>query len=162
MDPAITHELHSRLQERVLAWNIRVEETVHATSSVVALGHRGHQPVVLKVVKQLDEEWYSGRVLETFAGGGTVRALAYVDGAVLLERLIPGTLLSDAKVSDDEATAIIADVIGRMSPGRPPSTAPTIESWGEGFERHRARDTAGIPHALVEEAHRTYVRLCAS
>jgi streptomycin 6-kinase len=91
-----------------------------------------------------------------------VRALAHVEGAVLLERLLPGTPLVDEDIDDDEATAILANVIGRLSPEPPPSSTPTIESWGRSFQRYTAAGAPGIPSSLVEAAHETYRQLCAS
>ena len=75
---------------------------------------------------------------------------------------MPGRPLADEGLGDDEVTSILADVIGRMSPGPPPSATPTIESWGKGFERYLAKGTSDIPKSLVEAAHKTYLQLCAS
>ena len=88
--------------------------------------------------------------------------LEYTNGAVLLERLLPGTTLVDAGIEDNAAIAIIAEVVGQMSPDPPPSTVPTIQVWGEGFERYAALGGSEIPKPLVEAAHRTYGELCAS
>jgi streptomycin 6-kinase len=155
-------EMHVRLQERVLAWHVTVDQLFDTASSVVAFGGRDQQPVVLKVVKHPGDEWSSGQVLEAFAGRGVVRILEHAEGAVLLERLVPGRSLADGDLGDDEVTSILADVIGRMSPGPPPTAAPTIESWGQGFEPYLARGTPAIPKSLVEAAHKTYLQLCAS
>lgn len=162
VNPADSSDLQSRLRERLLTWRVSVERVVHTAGSAIAFGHRDRQPVVLKVVSLAGDERLSGQVLEAFAGRGVVRALEHADGALLLERLLPGTPLIDDDIDDERATAIIADVIGRMSPGAPPAGVPTVESWGEGFERFAGRDTAGIPGPLVEAAQRTYLELCAS
>jgi streptomycin 6-kinase len=66
-------------------------------------------------------------------------------------------------VSDDLATGILADVMGRMSPRAPTSTVPTTQQWGCGFERHVAAGGTGhIPKPLLEAAQRMYSHLCAS
>jgi streptomycin 6-kinase len=155
-------ELHVHFEERVLAWRMSVEEVRETASSRVAFGHRDRQPVVMKVVRHGGDEWFAGQALAAFGGRGVVRMLEHGEGAVLLERLLPGTSLVDEDLDDEEATTILAGVIGRMCPGPPPSTAPTIESWGHGFERYPAIGTPAIPKSLVEAAQRTYLDLCAS
>lgn len=151
------------MEERVRAWGVNVETFVETESSVLAFGHRNQQPVVVKVIKKSGDEWFSGSVLEAFDGRGVVRVLDYVDGAVLLDRLRPGGSLFDIDgIDDEEATEILAEVIGRMSPTSPPATAPTVEAWSDGYRRYAARGTAEIPSALVEAARRVYAELCAS
>jgi streptomycin 6-kinase len=153
--------LQSRLRDRILRWRVSVEDEVYSSGSVLAFGHRDRQPVVLKVLAHSGNEWSSGQVLDAFGGRGVVRVLDYADGAVLLERLLPGRTLAEEDLDDDAATAIIAGVISRMSPGPPPGAAPTVESWGQGFERH-AGQTEGVPDALVNLARSIYSELCAS
>ena len=65
-------------------------------------------------------------------------------------------------IDDEEATEILAEVIGRMSPATPPDTAPTVEAWSDGFRRYVARGTEEIPPALIEAARRLYAELCES
>ena len=114
------------------------------------------------------DEWHAGEILEAFDGKGTVRVLAYVPGAVLMERLVPGGSLASRALEgqDDLATEIIADVIRRMSqPGLPAVPPATVEQWGTGFDRYLAacagtpaRD-ARVPVSLVERARQTYRNL---
>ena len=82
----------------------------------------------------------------------------------MLERLSPGKSLADVALNgdDDRATGILAEVIGKMSPRRPVSTAATVQEWGKGFERHAASGDTQIPKRLVLEAHRVYSNLCNS
>jgi streptomycin 6-kinase len=151
------------MEERVRAWGVNVESIVETESSVLALGQRDQRPVVVKVIRRTGDEWFSGAVLKAFNGKGVVQVLDYVDGAVLLERLRPGRSLFDVGgVADEEATEILADVIGRMSPATPPETAPTVEAWSDGFRRYSARGTEEIPAALIEAARRMYAELCGS
>jgi len=85
-------------------------------SSLIAFGRRGTEQVVLKVVKRPGDEWRSGDVVSAFGGHGVVRALAYEDGAVLLERIVPGTSLVDLtrRGHDQAATEILADLKARL------------------------------------------------
>jgi streptomycin 6-kinase len=133
-----------------------VEELVRTGHGLVAFARRDGRSVVLKVVERHDGERHAGEALEAFGGRGVARALEHGDGVVLLERMLPGRRLSDEDIEDEEATGIIAGVIGRMSPDTPPKTAPTVEAWGEGFERSPMAGT------VVDEARRTYERLRAS
>lgn len=157
--------LTERIAEHVRRWNITVEATLETASSVLAFGTRGHQAVVLKVVRAPGEEWQAGAVLEAFGPGGSVRALAHVPGAVLLERLYPGTSLVPLVLDgrDAEATEIIADVIGRLArPAQSASAPATVEDWGLGFRRYLATHDTQVPVPLVEHAQQTYLTLCAS
>ena len=151
----------ARLEERILAWGVTVDEVVRTPDSVIAFGRCGVAPVVLKVTVRPGGEWHAGQVLDAFAGRGVVRALEHVEGAVLLERVLPGRPLA-SEPDDDAATAILAEVIGRMSPGPPPVGAPTVEVEGWDFERYLAGGDARIPNALVVEAQKVFARLCAT
>jgi streptomycin 6-kinase len=133
-------------------------------SSVLAFGRRDQQRVVLKVIKQPGDEWRSGAVLQAFDGKGTVRIFDYVDGALLLERVSPGTSLVSATLNggDDEATEVLADVIGRMSPREVTSVVPTVEDWSQGFDRYDASANRPLPGRLVDQARTVYVQLCRS
>jgi streptomycin 6-kinase len=157
--------VEERLASHARAWGVAVAETLETPSSLVAFGTRGPLPVVLKVVRRPCDEWHSGAVLEAFGGRGTVRALKHAGGAVLLERLDPGTPLANVSLAgrDDEATEIIAGVIGRMSPLPTPAGAfATVGDWGEGFELYLSGGDRQIPRDLVERAQRAYLDLCAS
>lgn len=156
--------MDERVAERARAWGVAVERAMETETSTVAFGVRGDEPVVLKVLHRPGDEWCSGQVLAAFGGRGTVRVLEHVEGAVLLERLTPGTPLAELSLADrdDEATEILAEVIGRMSPA--PSAAPftTVEAWGRGFARYRAGGDPQVPRELVEAGQRTFLDLCAT
>ncbi len=164
MESADSSELRSRVEERISAWRISVEHLVETESSVLVFGRRDDQPVVLKVIRNRGDEWRSGEILDAFEGKGVVRVYDYVDGAMLLERLRPAKSLVSLALNggDDQATEVLADVIGTMSPRAPVSTAPTVQEWAKGFERYAVSATAQIPKRLLVEAHRVYSELCGS
>lgn len=141
-----------------------MEHTTETESSLITFGRRGDRRVVLKVVKRPGDEWRSGEIVRVFGGRAMVLALEHNDGAVLLERLEPGTSLSELVVrgEDDEATAIIAGVIGAMRPDAAPTGCPTVDDWGGGFARYRATGDRQVPDDLVTHAERVYVDLCAT
>lgn len=155
----------NRLEERIRAWAIVVEDTLETPSSLLAFGTCGERSVVLKVICQSGDEWNSGEVLRAFDGKGIVRAYEAISGAVLLERLHPATSLVEIVLSgrDDEATEILADVMQRMShPREGLETFATVQDWGKGFARYLSSNDSQIPRGLVEQAQLTYAELCAS
>jgi streptomycin 6-kinase len=157
-------DLWSRLDDRTRAWRVVVERVTETEQSVLAFGRRDRQPVVLKVVKRHGDEWRSGEVLEAFEGRGTVRVYEYVEGAMLLERLRPGGSLVTLSLSgaDDQATGVLAETIGAMSPRAPAADVPTAKDWGAAFHRYTASGDAQIPEHLVSAARRVFADLCES
>lgn len=158
-------QLRRRVEERVRDWGIVIQNTLETQSSFVAFGKRGDQPVVLKVLRHPGDEWRSGEVLDAFAGCGIVRVYEHIEGAVLLERLDPGTQLAGIALNgqDEEATEILGEVIQRMSQ-RPVSLKAfvTVEDWGKGFHRYLASGDNQIPNDFVEQGQHLYLNLCAS
>jgi streptomycin 6-kinase len=116
--------------------------------------------LVLKLCFPFDTEAATEReALRLFGGRGSARLLDADEGrgALLLERLEPGTKLSELCETDDEAATSHAASVMR-SLWRPAPDAhdfPSVERWGRGFERHRARfggKSGPIPARLFEEA----------
>jgi len=156
--------MQERLNDRASAWHIVLGETFETASSLIAYGRREEVPVVLKLVKSRGDEWHSGEVLNAFGGRGMVRVHEFVGGAMLLERLQPGHSLVHLSVGDgdDEATAVLAEVIGAMSPDASVNAYPTIHGWGKGFARYAASGESRLPADIVSEADRVYTRLSYS
>jgi streptomycin 6-kinase len=157
--------LLNRVEELVCLWDIRVEETHETPTAILAFGRRHGEPVVLKVFRGVGYEWDSGAVLEAFKGMGTARVYECAEGAVLLERLVPGTALTRLvrEGRDVEATDIIAAVIQQMSdPPKILAGAPTVEDWGKGFDRYHASGDQQVPAELVKQGHELYAELCSS
>jgi streptomycin 6-kinase len=157
--------LIERVEERVRQWNVDVLDTLETESSVVAFGTRGNLPVVLKVIRQLGDEWRCGEVLEAFDGIGVVRVYDYIEGAVLLERLNPATSLAALALEgrDDEATEILAEVIDRMShPLDGSKQFVRVEDWGRAFEGYQASGDKQIQASLVERGGQLYSQLSKS
>ena len=153
-----------RRLELARGWGVTVDEWFETPGSLIGYGCRDDVAVVLKVVKDRGDEWRSGEILRAFEGRGVVRVYEYVEGAMLLERLDPGTSLVELTCSgrDEEATAILADVIASMSPGDPPPACPTVEDWGRSFTRYLATSDQQVPTQLVRRAAQIYGDLCES
>jgi streptomycin 6-kinase len=163
----IEASLLKRLQEHARAWSVSVAEPFETETSVIAFGIRKDQPVVLKVIKQTGDEWQAGEFLAAFAENGVVRVYEQMPGAVLVERLRPGTSLAELALSgrDEEATDILAGVMQRMSTCSPTSQFefwPTVHDWAKGFERYLISGGEKIPRRLVVAGQRVYLDLCAS
>jgi streptomycin 6-kinase len=163
----IEAELLKRLQEYARAWGVSVAETFETETSVIAFGVRKDQPVVLKVIKQIGDEWRAGESLAAFAENGVVRVYEQVPGAMLLEHLRPGNSLAELALSgrDEEATDILAGVIRRLSTCSPTAQfefCPTVHDWAKGFEHYLTKGDEQIPRRLVVAGQRAYLDLCAS
>lgn len=155
--------IRDRVQQLARDWRLLIQESFETDTSVVSFVTRDDQKLVLKVVKQEGDEWRAGEVLSVFNGKGVVLVFEHTGGAMLIERLQPGTLLVDLSLAGDEAaTEILAGVIGKMSPTATPDGCPKVEDWGKGFERYLATGDARVPRRLVDAAQRVFAELAAS
>ena len=105
--------------------------------------------------------------LRAYDGSGLVRLLEadYDLGAMLLERLEPGTPLS--RLADDQqATSIAAQVMKRLRRPPPPEHQfPTVSDWATGLQKLRIRfggATGPFPASLVEKAETLFSELIGS
>lgn len=156
--------VEERLADRARAWSVSVERRLETESSLIAIGHQEGRAVVLKVLKTPGDEWHAGEIIRAFDTHGVVDVYAHVPGAMLLERLTPGTPLVRVALdrSDDEASETLADVIQRMSPSQIPPNCATVADWAKGFARYTASGDVQIPAVLVERAGALYAELCAT
>ena len=156
--------LLDRVQQHAREWRLTIEESFETQTSVISYVSRDGQRLVLKLVKQEGDEWLSGEVLEAFDGKGVVRVYEHTGGAMLLERLQPGTSLVNMAVNgrDEEATEILAGVMERMATNEIPDACPTVTTWGKGLERYLAGDDEQIPRRLVESARQVFADLGSS
>ncbi|MFL5617982.1 MAG: aminoglycoside phosphotransferase family protein [Gemmatimonadaceae bacterium] len=143
---------------------MHVDRLLETRGSLVALGRRAADDVALKLLKHEGDEWWSGEIVRAFAGRGVVLVLEHTDGALLLERLMPGHPLVDLTLrgADEEATAILARVVSAMRPDVAPRACATVEEWGRGFDRYLASHARHVSRALVERARLTYAALAGS
>jgi streptomycin 6-kinase len=160
----LPNPLLDRIRQHAREWRLAIEESFETETSVISFVSRDGQSLVLKVVKQQGDEWNAGEILKAFDGNGVVRVYEHTAGAMLLERLRPGSPLSNLTLSgnDEEATDILAGVINKMSPREIPDGCPTVEDWGKAFDRYVVAGDERIPRQLVELARRNFSELCAS
>ncbi len=123
-------------------------------------------PFVLKIGFPCRELTNEIEALRIFDGHGIARLVAFDhdDGALLLERLLPGTPIDG--LDDDRATLIAAGVMQRLwRPAPAGHPFPTTADWGKGFVRLRQRFDGGagpLPSALVARAESLFDELHAS
>jgi streptomycin 6-kinase len=96
--------------------------------------------------------------LRHYAGQGAVRLLEEDDtvGALLMERVSPGTMLADLALHDDAAaTDIAAAVMARLwQPPPPDHPFLTVADWGQAFVRYRAQwgNSGPVDAAVIDRA----------
>ena len=104
--------------------------------------------------------------LDSYGGQGAPRLLMHDSdrGAVLMERVVPGTNLTG--IPDHEAVAAVVEVMQKLHRATVPERSlPTVKEWGLGFDRLRqAFDgaTGPLPTGLVGEAHQIFNQLTDS
>lgn len=141
-------------------WGLEVGEPVADPSyNLVVKARQGDRQMVLKLGVPNRELNGEVAALRLFDGRGAVRLFEsdVALGALLLERLIPGTSLWKL---DDEITApIVATVMQRLWRRPPPGHSfASVDDWSLGFTRLRTRfggTTGPLPAAGVERAERT-------
>ena len=132
-----------------------------------ALSPGGERELVLKLGVPNHELHSEIHALAAFQGRGSVQLLAQdqQQGALLLERLRPGTPLA-ALTDDEQATSIAAGVMrGLWRPLWPDHPFPSVARWAAGLGRLRQRfDGASgpLPEELVSRAEGLFDELLAS
>ena len=107
------------------------------------------------------------RALRKYAGRASVRVLraSFRLGAILLECVEPGTMLTDIE-DDEKATRIAADCIRQLyTPLTGDHRIPDVKSWAIGLTRLRRRfggGTGPLPAAHVERAEQLFSELFTS
>lgn len=154
----------NHLQAKAADWNVTIEEIRETPTSLVGFGVRAGVRVVLKITKKSGDESHSGKVLRAYGGEGVVRVYESETDAVLLERLQPGEPLVDLvkRGEDDEATRIVAQVIGKLAHHEAPVESPTVGDWGRSFDRYLESADQQISRAVVHEARAVFRDLASS
>jgi streptomycin 6-kinase len=105
----------------------------NSTTVVAPVRKRDGRRFILKVVPDPRRMETERLALEHWGGSGAVgvEAVAPELGAVLLERVEPGTCLWEAGLDDDEECAVFCDVVSRLRRGGSPRLPrlPLLSSW---------------------------------
>ena len=158
--------IDERFAAHARGWGVTIDEIRTTETSHLGFGTRDGRAVVLKVIrKENGEEWRCGDVLNAFRGEGMIEPIEYTAGAVLLPRLQPGHDLTSLCLEgrDDEATAVIASLLQRMS------CAPayldgvgTVDRLRPEFEQFRDGAKGYIQASYVDRADAMFAELCAT
>lgn len=152
-------ELPARVRDLAIRWRLHLGEPFAeggAVSWVAPARRADGTEAVLKVFLPDRENQDEPAALAHYAGRGAVQMLAEEPGALLLERLQPGTLLWDVD-DDDAACGVVMDLLRKL--WRPPTAdAPFRSLSGEATLWSRTLTTLWEAHGrpfermLVDEA----------
>ena len=126
-------------------------------------------PCVLKVSRHIDDTRSEIAALRLWDGDGAARLLGAEpeNGALLIERVDPGTMLVEVAESDDDAATFIAAGMLRQlwRPVGENSGLDALEDWCAAYDRNREALSCGdrgFPAALFRRADATRRDLLAS
>ena len=149
-------------------WHITIGPPFELSFNYVAPATRHDGTLlVIKACLPSGEFTRQAEALRLFDGHGMVQLLEYdeIEEVMLLERLLPGMLLSTLE-DDQRATSIAASVMRQMwRPAPSEHPFPTVSDWGKGFARLREHYAGGcgpFPPALLTEAETLFAELSAS
>src|SRR5215213_2180069 len=160
-DPAFLRALPRLLAELTRLWSLTLGPHYPAISwNYVAPATRADGTrAVLKVSRHVEETRNEIAALRLWDGDGAARLLAAdADlGAVLTERLEPGSMLTEvAAVDDDAATEIAAGVLRRLWRAVPERHGlRSLADWCAAYDRNRvalSRGADGFPASLFRRA----------
>ena len=162
-------QLPALIDECAQRWTLQVEPPFASLSYnfVAPATQRDGAPVVLKLGVPNPELTSEVEALRLYDGRGICRLVdADIErGVLLIERLLPGEMLSTL-ADDAVATAIAIEVMRQLWRPLPADHPfPTTAQWARGLERLRAEFDGGtgpFPTNLVEQAERLYTELLAS
>src|SRR5262249_20749056 len=156
---------HIELAAALRRWDLVADGPVIDTpSGCVAFVMRGAERCVVKVIGPASDELEGIGAYAHYAGRGAVRRLARGGSALRLERIAPGSALTERVTAgdDDGATVVLCGVMERLHAAGPPMKSfATVEQWGESFAR-LPRDTGALPADLLDRAASLYGELWRS
>jgi streptomycin 6-kinase len=128
------------------------------TAWVAPAKTRGGADVVLKIARRHPEAEHEADALRLWAGAGAVRLheSAETDDTIilLLERALPGTVLSDKPEPDQDE--VIAALLPRLWVPPPPQhrfrpLAEMCDQWADGFEAKQVAGESGLDPGLAAD-----------
>ncbi|WP_420168963.1 aminoglycoside phosphotransferase family protein [Streptomyces violaceoruber] len=167
-DSAEAVDLSSRVAACVSAWDLELgpeEFTLSINYARPAL-RSGHELVVLKLSPPDSVEYHRElTMLDAYGGHGSVRVLERDSalGAVLLERLLPGSPLTEFfPHNDDRANGIAAQVLEQLWQCPPPPGLPDPLNWAEALLRPERLPLDVIAKGPLDRARQCYTELATS
>ncbi|HEX5414910.1 MAG TPA: aminoglycoside phosphotransferase family protein [Chloroflexota bacterium] len=159
--PAWLKALPELVGDLAVRWGLRLGTPFPAVriNYVVPAWRADGTACVFKVSRHLGDTRNEGAALRLWDGDGAARLLAAEPdlGALLIERVEPGTLLAEVAAADDDAaTRIAADVLRRIwRPATEPHGLRSLASWCDAYDRNREaleRGERGFPAAVFRRA----------
>src|SRR5262249_14717344 len=141
-DPIWLHRLPELIDYFAALWDLRLSPPFSGIeiSYVAPARHTNGTQCVFKVSRHIGDTATEIAALELWDGNGAARLLRAdaERGALLIERLEPGTTLVEvSEENDDSATLIAADVLRQLWRPAPQNHAlRTLESWFDGYDRN--------------------------
>lgn len=163
-DPAWLAALPRLLDELAARWGLAVAPPYPGIifNYVAPATRADGTPCVLKVSRYLDDTRNEIAALRLWDGDGAARLLDADPalGALLIERVAPGTMLTAVAATDDDAATTIAATLLRhlWRPAPPEHGLRTLASWCDAYARNRAalaRGAGGFPADLFRRADAT-------
>jgi streptomycin 6-kinase len=160
-DPDYVQALPALITRMAERWSLCVEPlfAVIRFNYVAPASRSDGTRCVLKLSRFVDETRNEIAALQLWDGDGAARLLEVEPdlGALVLERLEPGTLLTQvAHTDDDAATLIAAGVVRQLWRSVPASHGlRSLDSWCDAYQRNRAAFTdhpSDLPSALFHRA----------
>lgn len=144
--------LPTLLDELALSWNVEIGEPFEGLTYnyVTRANGPNQEPCVIKVGIGTPEGDRESLALQEYAGQGAVQVLRHdvARHAMLLERIDPGTMLTD--VDDEKGTEIAADVLAQL--WRPTvSDFPDLQTWTQALEKISAQPNP-LPSDVLDRA----------
>jgi streptomycin 6-kinase len=153
-------DLPSLIDEATGRWGLTDIETVENLSyHYVALARQDTRHVVLKIGVPNEELTSQIETLKLYDGRGACSLIQSdeVKGMLLLERLMPGRMLSDLE-DDEQATRIAAQVMRELwRPAPHDGRFLSLRKWFDGLDQLRVRfggasGRSPLPDSLVDKA----------
>jgi aminoglycoside/hydroxyurea antibiotic resistance kinase len=132
--PGWLDEVPTTIADLCTKWTIELDHVVPDTYvTLVALGHSDVLgPVVVKSSALADEFLAEATALNLGAGENVARVydLDVERSAMVIERIVPGTQLRDAALSDDDATRLAAETVATFwRPAPDPGNLHPLRRW---------------------------------
>lgn len=138
--------LPTLIEEASARWGItNLQPVSNLSYNFVALAKRGRDDVVLKIGVPNSELTSEMAALKLFNGEGACQLIEQDEenGVLLLERIIPGTMLSEL-INDDERTHIAAELMSRLWREFPAQIKfIQLSDWFDGLKKIRPHFDGG-------------------
>lgn len=149
VEPDWLRTLPDLLEQLAARWSLTLDSHFPAViiNYVAPATRADGTPCVLKVSRYLDDTLNEIAALRLWDGDGAARLIESDPeiGALLIERLDPGTMLVETAEADDAAaTGIAADLLRQLWRPVPDGHGlRPLESWCDAFDRNRAALSQG-------------------